>query len=91
VAYRYTVGAGSESNPDTVVEVHPPSYNIILKGDTTVSGVDYYYGDFDMIYATPTTGHLGDVLIFRPMLYNITSAVPYGVHNFVITLHYTYA
>lgn len=88
--YRYTIGAGSEDNPDTVVELHPPSYNISLKGNTTVSGVDFYYGDFDMIYATPTTGHIGDVLIFRPMLDNITSAVPYGVHDFVITLHYSY-
>ena len=91
VVYRYTVGAGSEDNPETVVEVYPPAYNITLKGDTTISGVDYYYGDFDMIYATPTTGHIGDVLIFRPMLDNITSAVPYGVHDFVITLHYSYA
>ena len=90
VAYRYTIGSGSEDDPETVVEVHPPSYNISLKGDTTISGVDYYYGDFDMIYATPTTGHIGDVLIFRPMLDNITSAVPYGVHDYVITLHYSY-
>jgi len=90
VAYRYTIGAGSEDDPDTVVEVHAPSYNLSLKGDTTISGVDYYYGDFDMIYATPTTGHVGDVLIFRPMLDNITSAVPYGVHDYVITLHYSY-
>jgi len=89
VAYRYTIGAGSEDNPETVVEVHPPSYDLSLKGNTT-SGIDYYYGDFDMIYATPTTGHVGDVLIFRPMLNNITSAVPYGVHDFVVTLHYSY-
>jgi hypothetical protein len=90
VAYRYTIGTGSEDNPETVVEVHAPSYNISLKGDTTISGVDYYYGDFDMIYANPTTGHVGDVLIFRPMLDNITNVVPYGVHDFVITLHYSY-
>jgi len=90
VAYRYTIGAGSEGNPETVVEVYPPSYNMGLKGNTTISGVDYYYGDFDMIYATPTTGHVGDVLIFRPMLDNITNVVPYGVHDFVVTLHYSY-
>ena len=90
VAYRYTIGAGSEDNPTTKVLVHDPSYNITLKGNTTVSGVDYYYGDFDMIYATPTTGHIGDVLIFRPLLYPITGVVPYGVHDHVISLHYSY-
>jgi len=89
-AYRYTIGTGSEGNPETVVETYAPAYNLTLKGNTTISGVEYYYGDFDMIYATPTTGHVGDVLIFRPMLYNITSAVPYGVHDYVITLHYSY-
>ena len=90
VAYRYIVGAGTEDNPETIVEVHPPVYNKVLKGNTTVSGVDNYYGDFNMIYATPTTGYIGDILIFRPMLDNITSEVPYGVHNYVITLHYSY-
>lgn len=92
VAYRYTVGGGSEDNPNTVVEVQPPVYNWVLKGNTTVSGQgNAYYGDFNMIYATPTTGHLGDVLIFRPWLDGIDASVPYGVHDFVITLHYTYA
>jgi len=90
VAYRYIVGTGTEDNPETIVEVQSPVYNQILKGNTTISGVDYYYGDFDMMYATPTTGYIGDVLIFRPMLDNIISTVPYGVHDFVITLHYSY-
>jgi len=87
VAYRYS---GTEDSPTGIVEVQAPEYNKVIKGNTTVSGVDYYYGDFDMIYALPTTGKEGDVLIFRPMLDNITSAVPYGVHDFVITLHYSY-
>lgn len=90
VAYRYTVGGGTVDDPDTIVEVQAPQYNIILKGNTTVSGVDYYYGDFDMIYATPTTTHIGDILIFRPMLYGIDASVPFGVHDFVITLHYSF-
>lgn len=89
VAYRYS--GGPEDDPDTVVEIHPPAYNIVLKGNTTVSGQgNAYYGDFDLIYALPTTTHSGDIVIFRPMLDNITVAVPYGVHDFVITLHYSY-
>ncbi len=87
VAYRY---GGTEESPTGIVEVHPPEYNKVIKGNTTVSGVDNYYGDFDMIYAFPTTGKAGDVLIFRPFLYNIDGSTPYGVHDFVITLHYSY-
>ena len=91
VAYRYSIGAGSEESPDSLVEINSPVYNQILKGNTTISGVDYYYGDFDMIYTTPTNpGYIGDVLIFRPMLDDITAVVPYGVHDYVITLHYSY-
>lgn len=91
VAYRYTTGTGIVSNPETVVEVEAPVYNWTLKGNTTVSGQgNAYYGDFDMIYANPTTGHTGDVLIFRPLLDNIDASVPYGVHDFVVTLHYSY-
>ena len=81
VAYRYN---GTEDSPTGVVEVHPPEYN------TTLSVNAAYYGDFDMIFALPTTGKSGDVLIFRPWLDNIDATVPYGVHDFVITLHYTY-
>jgi len=91
VAYRYTVGGGTVQFPDTVVEVHAPQYNIVIKGDTTVSGQgNAYYGDFDMIYATPTTSHIGDVLMFRPMLDGIDGSVPFGVHDFVVTLHYSF-
>jgi len=82
---------GDEATPSGIVDVHSPRYNFILKGDTTVSGVDYYYGDFNMKYQNVAPDFkIGDVLIFRPMLDNITSAVPYGVHDFVITLHYSY-
>ena len=81
VAYRYDT---PEENPTGVVEVFAPSYN------TTLSGNGAYYGDFDMIYANPTTGKAGDVLIFSPWLHNIDATVPYDTHDFVITLHYTY-
>ncbi len=90
VAYNYIIGAGSEDNPDTITEVNAPVYNWILKGNTTVSGQgNAYYGDFNMTYQTGGSD-VGDVLIFRPWLDGIDASVPYGVHDFVITLHYTY-
>jgi len=88
VAYNYY---GAEATPSGIVEVHPPAYNKVIKGNTTVSGVDNYYGDFDMEYANVAPDFKnGDVLIVRPWLYNINASVPYGVHDFVITLHYSY-
>jgi len=68
----------------------PPQYNITLKGNTTSGINDNYYGDWDMIYSLPTSGRAGDYLIVRPWLDNINASVPYGVHDFVITLHYSY-
>lgn len=87
VSYR---AGGTKAAPSSFTEVHPPSYNLTIKGNTTVSGVDAYYGDFDMIYANPTTGKNGDFVIFKPWLTGIDSSVSYGVHDFVITFHYTY-
>jgi hypothetical protein len=83
---------GGPVDPDTKEPETPfaPQYNITLKGNTSVSGIDYYYGDWDMIYSYPTSGRAGDYLIVRPWLYNINSSVPYGVHDFVITLAYSY-
>lgn len=57
--------------------------NKILKGNIS------YYGDFDMKYRTQT-GIYGDYLMFRPLLYGIDETMPYGVHDHVITLHYSY-
>jgi len=100
---NYSWSGGTEQNPGNVEyggpvdpetqlpdNPFPPQYNITLKGNTTVSGVDYYYGDWDMIYSFPTSGRDGDFLIVRPWLYDIDASVPYGVHDFVITLHYSY-
>ena len=84
VAYR---SSGTRQVPTSIVGVWPAEYN------TTLSGNGAYYGDFDMIFATPTTGKIGDLLIVKPWLYNIDSSVPYGsgdTHNFVLTLHYSY-
>lgn len=64
-------------------------YNRILKGDTQYMGTDYYFGDFDMQYRA-TTNVTGDLLYFKPMLYGIHSGISYGVHDFVIVLHYSY-
>jgi hypothetical protein len=95
VAYRYTVGAGTVDNPETIVEAEQPVYNFTMNGFSTFEGPSFYSGYYpftpvDLIYAFPTTGHLGDVLICRPWLAEIDSSTPYGVHDFVITLHYSY-
>ena len=100
---NYSWSGGTEDNPSNVEYGGPvdsetqlpdspfaPKYNITLKGNTTVSGVEQYYGDWDMIYSLPTSGRNGDFLIVRPWLNNINASVPYGVHDFVITLHYSY-
>jgi hypothetical protein len=81
VAYR---SLGTKATPTSITEVYAAAYN------TTLSGNGSYYGDFDMIYANPTTGKNGDYLIFKPWLYNIDGTVSYGVHDLVVTLHYSY-
>lgn len=80
------VKAAGPVDPDTKEPDSPfaAQYNIVLKGDSD------YYGDFDMIYSTPTSSRNGDYLIVRPWLSGISASVPYGVHDFVITLHYSY-
>ena len=57
--------------------------NKILKGNVS------YYGDFDMKYR-PLAGIYGDYLLFRPLLYGIDDTIPYGVHDHLIVLHYSY-
>lgn len=87
VALYYT---GSDfTNPDSVTEVHAPVYNRIFKGNVSYMGTDYYYGDFDMQYRT-AGNTTGDVLFFKPMLYGLHSGISYGVHDFVLVLHYSY-
>jgi len=69
--------------------VYAPVYNRIFKGNTVYNGVNYYYGDFTLQYRTDSSV-LGDFLMFKPMLYNIDGTISYGVHDFVIVLHYSY-
>ncbi len=89
VAYNYT--GGDFLNPTSTTMVSGVVYNKVIQGDTTVSGVDYYYGDFDMQYrAGVNPGTSGDFLIFKPMLIGIDSSISYGIHDFVATLHYSY-
>lgn len=84
----YYTGADFE-NPGSVTEVYAPVYNRIFKGDTSYLGTDYFYGDFDMQYRTaPNT--TGDILFFKPMLYNLHAGISYGVHDFRIVFHYSY-
>lgn len=89
-AFAFNYEGSDFKNPDAVNVVHPPVYNRILKGNVSYMGTDYYYGDFPMNYNAAGTGKTGDYLIFRPMLYGIHSGISYGVHDFVIVLHYSY-
>lgn len=68
--------------------VFAPIHNRIFKGNTVYQGTRYYYGDFDLVYR-PQASIIGDFLIFKPMLV-IDDTVPYGVHDFVIVLQYSY-
>lgn len=70
-------------SPSSITTVSGASYNQTLKGDT------FYYGDFDIRYRTGANLN-GDVVVFKPMLYNIPGSISYGVHDFVICLHYSY-
>ncbi len=74
--------------PDSITEIQAPVYNRIFKGDTQYMGTDYYYGDFPLQHRTGSTN--GDFLFFRPVLYGLHSGISYGVHDFVIVLHYSY-
>jgi hypothetical protein len=62
-----------------------PDHNRIYKGDTA----SCYFGDFDVEYREDADIY-GDYIIFRPMLYDIGPTISYGVHDFVICLHYSY-
>jgi len=69
--------------------IKEPIKNRIFKGNTTVSGINYYYGDFDMRYRYED-GIYGDYLMFQPVLYGLHAGISYGVHDFVLVLHYSY-
>jgi hypothetical protein len=87
VALYYT-GADFK-NPSVVTEVYPPVYNRILKGNVSYMGTDYFYGTFNLQYRTASNTY-GDIVFFKPILYGLTPSISYGVHNFVIVLHYSY-
>ncbi len=86
VSLYYT---GAFENPGSVTEVYAPVYNRIFKGDINYLGTDYFYGTFDMQYRT-AGNTTGDTLFFKPMLYGLHAGISYGVHDFVIVLHYSY-
>ena len=90
VAYRYANEGDDFKYPTSIEEVHPPVYNRIFKGNTQFMGTDYYYGDFPLEYQSAGSGYEGEFLIFKPMLYQLHSGISYGVHDFVIVLHYSY-
>lgn len=76
-------------SPNPINFVHGPVHNRILKGNTVDAGTNLFYGDFDMVYRYQADVY-GDFLIFKPMLYGIDNTMSYGVHDFVITLSYSY-
>jgi len=69
----------SMDSPDCFV--YPPVRDHILKGD------EYYYGDFNLIYAVSL---YGECLIFKPRLHNMNDSFTAGNYDFVTTLHYQY-
>ena len=85
-AFAFNYEGSDFKNPDVVNVVHAPVYNQVLQGNVSGS----YYGDFDMVYRTAGGGKTGDFLIFKPMLCGLHSGISYGVHDFVICLHYSY-
>jgi hypothetical protein len=76
-------------NYDPINYVWGPVQNRIFKGNSTDTGTNLFYGDFDLVYRYQT-GVYGDFLIFKPMLYGIDDSLSYGVHDFLITLTYSY-
>jgi len=89
-AFTFNYEGSDFMSPTATNVVYAPVYNRIFKGNTSYMGTDYYYGDFDMVYRTAGTDKTGDFLIFKPMLYGLHSGISYGVHDFVIVLHYSY-
>jgi hypothetical protein len=83
---------GSKLDPlvskDPLNLVYPPQHNVILRGNESL-GFKHYYGDFDLVYRSQANIY-GDFLIFKPMLYGIDSSISYGIHDYIITLHYLY-
>ena len=62
-----------------------PGYDVVLYGDVskyTLSGT--------MKYNAIDSDVSGAYFIFKPRLYNITSAIPYGNYDFITTLHFQY-
>jgi len=78
----------SESK-DPLNLVYPPAHNRIFKGNVDLAGYKYFYGDFDLVYRYQADVY-GDYLIFKPMLYGIDTDISYGIHDYIITLHYSY-
>lgn len=74
---------------DPINYVYGPVHNRILKGNTVYMEQNYYYGDFDLVYRFQE-GVYGDFVLFKPMLYGIDSGISYGIHDYIITLHYSY-
>ena len=66
-----------------------PIHNRIFKGNVVYNGTNYYYGDFSLSKRTETD-MIGDYLIFKPMLYGVDDTIPYGIHDHLIVLHYSY-
>jgi hypothetical protein len=83
-AFSCYSASGDPYNPDSLYEfIFKPVVNQKLKGNI------YYYGDFDLTYKYQNNV-FGDYLIFMPYLADVDESITYGIHDFLITLHYSY-
>lgn len=91
VAYRGSMGVLNTNylQYPEMNYVFAPTHNRILKGNVVADNYKYYYGDFNLQYKAATNIY-GDLLMFRPYFYNIDETITYGVHDFYITLSYSY-
>jgi len=79
-AAPYPAGA---STYGTLIDV--PVIDQVLNGDTSKWTITN-----PLRYNAIDAGVGGAYVFFRPRLYNITSAIPYGVYDFITTLHFQY-
>jgi hypothetical protein len=82
---------GSKTTP---VDADNSTYGTIIEEPVTnqiLYGNTYKYEITDPLrYNAIDSDVEGAFLIFKPWLYNITSAIPYGVYDFITTFHFQY-
>ena len=62
-----------------------------IVSDMPIKGDDYVFGPFNIVYYTGITSDIGDIVVFRPRLSEVTKTdFPPGNYDFVLTFHYQY-